>query len=180
MNRMAGALLASALGGSGAAVATNALVNTPIDQLAEQLKGAVATRSGLPQGAQELYSQILGQKMSAGDFETAIKALEGSLDTSAGVAVETAGGQKAIAAAAKVNSQDPALAAAMATQARRDLAVFKGASQQGLGLEDVANAAAYGAGTTMIPGVLAGIAGGGLGYGAGHALGGLIRRGVQG
>lgn len=178
MNRMAGALLASALGGSGAAVVTNALVNTPIDQLAEQLKGATAARSGLPQGAEGLYSQIMGQKMSTGDFETTIKALEGSLDTSVGVPVETAGGKKAIAAAAKVNQQDPALAAAMATQARRDLAVFKGAAEQGLGIQDVANAAAYGAGTSVVPGVLAGIAGGGIGYGVGHATGGLIRRGV--
>jgi hypothetical protein len=177
---MAGALLASALGGGGAAVAADALVNTPLDRLADQAKGVAASRSEMPQEAQSLYTQVLGTLTSTADFMTAIRALEGSLDTSAGVPVETAAGKKSIAAAAQIQQENPGLAAAMAEQARQDLVAFGNIRQQGLRPEDVAAAAAHGAGTTMIPGLVAGIAGGGLGYGAGHALGGLIRRGVQG
>lgn len=175
MNRMAGALLASALGGSGAALAANALVNTPMDQLVDQYNSADAGREAMGADAYGLYEKVMGVKMSTKDFATAIQALEGSLDVNAPVSVETPGGKKAITAALQVQQQDPALGQAMAAQAKKDLALFSQAKQQGVGGDELATAAAYGGGTTPIPGIAAGLAGGALGYGAGHMLGGLRR-----
>ena len=169
MKRFGGdALIAALLGGVPTAVATHALAHDDMDYLAEDLNNFNRGFDAMSSDAQNAYIEITANnKLSGLDRALVGAALRGEIGPPKGIGTE---GDRAVAQAAALRQQAPAVAAEVEKLNNIELELVATEISQGTTPQAVTSAAEQGAGVTPVPAVV----GGSLGSAA--ALAALGRR----